>query len=181
MNDMRKFLSIILLTIPYLLLAQTSADLSKVPGVPIVHSPKSSQIYRGTPSIVRLPTGELLASNDVFSDKISVPNRTDIFISRDNGKRWNLKSTVDGAYWSTIFYHKGAVYLIGLDTSQGSHFAIRKSTDKGTTWTARTVIVEGAVMAHLLPLSLPMGAYTGLMSITEPIREVNGCQVIEYS
>lgn len=138
---MRKFAYILLLLTIEL---HASGDYSMVPGVVVAHSAKSTSVYRGTPSIVRLPTGELLATNDVFSDVLSVPNRTDVFISRDNGKHWSLKSTVPGAYWSTIFYHKGAVYLIGLDTSSGSHFGIRKSTDKGTNWTARTIIDSGA-------------------------------------
>jgi len=137
---MKRF-SYILLLLSFTL--HVSGDYSNVPGVVVAHNAKSTLIYRGTPSITKLPTGELLASNDVFSDSLKVPNRTDIFISRDNGKHWSLKSTVPGAYWSTIFYHNGAVYLIGLDTSVGNHFGIRKSTDKGTNWTARTIIAEG--------------------------------------
>src|SRR5690606_8101787 len=58
-------------------------EFSAVPGTVIVHSSTSSGIYRGTPSIVKLPNGHIITSNDVFGTGVS--NRTDIFASIDGG------------------------------------------------------------------------------------------------
>ena len=53
--------------LPALAVAQLSKQFPMVPGVPIVHSPKSSGKYIGTPSIVKMPGGDFIASHD-FSD-----------------------------------------------------------------------------------------------------------------
>lgn len=146
----KKFI-LLLLLFPMLLQAQSSDLFPMVPGVPVVHSPKSSGIFRGTPSLVRLPTGELLASNDVFSNG-SITNRTDIFISRNNGETWSYKATVPGAVWSGLFVHNGKVYLMGGDTSKGANFVIRTSADKGTTWSAPTVLIPGSCHGSSTPV-----------------------------
>ena len=140
-----------MMAFPLLVQAQSSDLFPMVPGVPVVHSPKSSGIYRGTPSIAKLPTGELIASNDVFSDN-SIANRTDIFISRDNGQYWSYKATVLGAVWSGLFVHNGKLYLMGADTSNGANFVIRCSTDKGSTWSAPTILIPGSCHGSSTPV-----------------------------
>jgi hypothetical protein len=64
-----------------------------------------------------------------------------IFQSRD-GAHWKKIATIDGAFWSTLFTHRGALYLIGPDKHHGN-VLIRRSTDAGVTWTSPTNSVTG--------------------------------------
>lgn len=128
----------------------TTNQFAQVPGVVVVHSPKSSGKYRGTPSLVKLPNGHILSSNDVFGT--GVPNATDIFISKDNGVSWSYVSTVTGAVWSGLFYHQNKLFLLGADVSQGANLVIRGSTDEGLTWSAPTIIVPGACHGSSTPV-----------------------------
>ncbi len=114
---------------------------SNVPGNVVVHSPKSSGIYRGTPSLVKLPNGHIITSNDVFGTGLS--NKTEIFVSKDNGTTWTKISTVQGAVWSGVFYHQNKLYLMGADTSNGPNLVIRGSDDEGKTWSSPTIVVGG--------------------------------------
>lgn len=130
-------------------------DFSNVPGTVIVHSPKSSGVFRGTPSIAKLPNGELIASNDVFGTGIS--NRTDIFRSVDNGNSWDSIASVNGAVWSGLFYHQNKLYLLGANTSGGANLVIRASADSGFTWSSPTVIVSGACHGSSTPVLFANG------------------------
>lgn len=115
--------------------ADQKPETSQVPGHVIDHSPASSGIYIGSPSIAVLPGGDYVASHDEFGPK-SVEHKsafTHIFRSADRGKTWSRISTIDGAFWSTLFVHRGELYLIGTTKHHGD-FVIRRSTDGGTTW-----------------------------------------------
>lgn len=99
----------------------------------------SSGIYLGSPSILKLANGTILASNDYFGpnrpkDAQGRSNYTSIHQSTDNGQTWNLLSNISGMYWANLFEHKGDVYLLGVTAATAS-IAIRKSTDGGLTWT----------------------------------------------
>lgn len=134
---------------------QGTGNFSNVPGTVVVHSPKTSGIYRGTPSLVKLPNGNIVASNDVFGTGIA--NRTDIFISKDNGKNWAQISSVNGAVWSGLFYHKNKLYLLGANTSGGANLVIRGSDNEGKTWSAPTIIVAGACHGSSTPVLFANG------------------------
>ena len=106
----------------------------------IAHSPASSEIYLGSPSMIRLGNGELLAAHDTFGPNApknshGEPNRTSIYRSADDGETWQKLCDIDDAYWSSLFELKGAVYLLGTACKNG-HIVIRRSTDFGNTWTA---------------------------------------------
>ncbi len=152
---MKKYI-LILFFIPVLFLNAQSSDLfPMVPGVPVVHSPKSSGIFRGTPSIALIPNGNIVASNDVFGtgpDGKSIPNRTDIFISRDKGLTWTYKTSINGAVWSGLFFVNNKLYLMGGDTSSGANFVIRSSSDQGSTWSAPTVLIPGPCHGSSTPV-----------------------------
>jgi hypothetical protein len=106
---------------------------ARVPGVVIAHSPASTQQYIGSPSIAVLPDGEYLASHDLFGPG-STRDRTRVYSSRDRGASWTFVTEITGQWWSTLFLHRGALYLIGTSREEG--FAvIRRSTDRGRTWT----------------------------------------------
>jgi hypothetical protein len=109
---------------------------SDPPGIVITHS-TSDQTYLGSPSIVQLPSGDLLASHDFFGPgavKDGVAGHTRYFVSSDKGLTWMLRSTLNGMYWSNLFIHRGALYAFG--TRGGvNDCIIRRSDDEGRTWT----------------------------------------------
>lgn len=108
-------------------------DFSQVPGVVIDHQPASTGQYIGSPSIAILPDGTYVACHDFFGPKTPEAKKTRVFASRDKGKTWTKLATLD-AFWSGLFVHNGALYLMGVTTDYG-HVAIRRSTDGGKTWT----------------------------------------------
>lgn len=107
----------------------------------------SSGTYLGSPSILKLANGTILASNDYFGsnrpqDSQGRSNYTSVHQSTDNGQTWSLASNISGMYWANLFEHKGNVYLLGVTAATAS-IAIRKSTDGGLTWTAPTSATNG--------------------------------------
>ncbi len=109
---------------------------AKVPGVVIDHVPASSGLYIGSPSLAVLPDGGYVASHDFFGPESNEfkSARTAVFGSADRGKTWKKRSEVQGAFWSSLFVHRGALYLLGPDRHHGN-ILIRRSTDGGVTWT----------------------------------------------
>ncbi len=110
-----------------------------VPGVVIDYSPASSGIYIGSPSLAVLTNGDYVASHDEFGPKSTEHSRaiSHVFRSGDRGGHWQKISTLDGAFWSTLFVHRSALYLIGPDKHHGN-VLIRRSLDGGTMWTSPT-------------------------------------------
>jgi endonuclease/exonuclease/phosphatase family metal-dependent hydrolase/dienelactone hydrolase len=104
-----------------------------VPGVIIDYSPASSRQYIGSPSIAVLPNGEYVASHDFFGPG-STYSKMSVFGSRDKGRTWTKRADLEGQWWSTLFVHKGALYLMGT-TKEYGFTVIRRSTDGGKTWT----------------------------------------------
>jgi sulfatase modifying factor 1 len=113
--------------------ASAGRDDSLVPGVVIDHSPAGSGIYLGSPSIAMLPNGFYIVSHDFFGPATN-EDQTAIFRSKDAGKTWEKLTDFYGQYWSTIFTHEGALYIMGTSTHNGD-IVIRRSTDGGLTWT----------------------------------------------
>lgn len=108
----------------------------EVPGVVIDHSAASSGKYVGSPSIAILPGGDYVASHDVFGPSSTEHKQavTRVFRSRDRGRTWKHLADVRGQFWSTLFVHRGDLYLMG--TYAHYHNAvIRRSSDGGRTWT----------------------------------------------
>lgn len=103
--------------------------------VTVSHYPKSSGIYVGSPSLCILPNGDYIASHDEFGPNSSeaMSAVTNIFRSSDKGKTWQRISRINGQFWSNMFYHDGALYIMGTVRHFGN-FVIRKSTDEGKTW-----------------------------------------------
>lgn len=127
------------------------------PGTVIVHSPKSDSIYRGTPSIIKI-WDKLYASNDVFGPGVN-GNRTELFVSIDNGVSWSqiTSATVSGAVWSGLFSYNDSLFLMGGDSGNGGRFVIRKYNKTSNTWSAPTVILNGACHGSATPVVIHNG------------------------
>ena len=104
-----------------------------VPGVVIDHIPASTRCYIGSPSIAVLPDGTYVASHDIFGPG-STSDTTLIFRSEDGGRTWRRCAEIKGQFWSSLFIHRGSLYLMGTSKHHGN-VIIRRSEDGGMTWT----------------------------------------------
>ena len=118
-----------------------------VPGVVIAHSPAATGQYIGSPSLAILPDGTYVASHDLFGPGTNF-DRMHVYQSADRGRSWRHIAELHGQWWSTLFMHQGALYLLGTSREYG-HIVIRRSSDAGHTWTT------------------PRNEYTGLLSATD--------------
>jgi hypothetical protein len=109
------------------------------PGVVIDHVPAASGTYVGSPSITIFPDGEYVASHDFFGPKTKEHESaiTAVFRSSDRGATWKKISEIQGQFWSTLFVHRNALYIIGTDRHHGNAI-IRRSSDGGATWSSPT-------------------------------------------
>lgn len=110
---------------------------AEVPGVVIDHVPAAEGRYVGSPSIVILPDGAYVACHDEFGPKSGQRTgaMTRVFRSEDRGKTWAKVADVGPAFWSTLFVHRGALYLLGTTFEYGD-LVIRRSDDGGRHWTS---------------------------------------------
>jgi hypothetical protein len=120
------------------------ADFSKVPGVVISHVPASTGFYVGSPSIVILENGDYVVSHDSrryrgpqHPEEDMTGDLTRIFRSKDRGLTWSHLTDLK-AFWSSLFVHRGVLYLIGPNKVYGD-VVIRRSLDGGRSWTEPTL------------------------------------------
>ncbi len=104
-----------------------------VPGTVIDHSPASSRSYVGSPSLAIWTNGDYVASHAFFGPG-SGNNRSAVFRSRDRGATWQKLAALEGQWWSTLFVHRGALYILGT-TKEYGNAVIRRSLDGGRNWT----------------------------------------------
>jgi len=100
--------------------------------------------YLGSPSLVRLPAdgphgGEIVATHDYFGrgcprNHEDEEHLSAVYRSPDDGRSWQPVTLIAGAFWSSLFVHRGALYLLGCSQQYGS-IVIRRSDDGGDTWT----------------------------------------------
>lgn len=130
---------------PTPLRAPTAAlTLPPAPGIVIHHSPRSSGLYIGSPSVAVLPTGDYLASHDFFGPKSEEYSAatTVVFRSIDRGASWREAARIKPLFWASLFVHGGAAYIIGTDKHHG-RILIRRSTDGGAHWTQPSDTANG--------------------------------------
>lgn len=138
-------------------------DFSKVPGVVVAHLPAAGRVYIGSPSVAVLDNGDYLVTHDLFGPG-STEHRsavTRVYRSSDRGATWSRLGDVQGAFWSTVFAHRGAAYLLGTTRHHGD-VVIRRSTDGGKTWTDPKDAASGLLRAgefHCAPV--PVVAHAG--------------------
>ncbi|AQG79563.1 sialidase family protein [Spirosoma montaniterrae] len=145
-----------------------------VPGNIVCYEPSSSQKYIGSPSLVTLPNGDYVASHDFFGPKSSEWQQavSRIYTSNNKGKTWRYLTEINGAFWSSLFVHKGELYLLGPDRHHGT-VLIRKSTDGGNTWTKPTNKENGVLLTgefHCAPM--PVMEYNG--RLWRPMETAHG-------
>lgn len=98
----------------------------------------ATKTYLGSPSLVRLASGDLLATHDYFGPGCPLNHEgeehlTSVYRSGDGGATWTNVTHVAGAFWNSLFTLDDAVYLIGASQQYGS-IVIRRSIDDGNTW-----------------------------------------------
>lgn len=95
-----------------------------------------------SPSLLRLPSGTLLASMDLFANG-APQNLTLVYRSEDNGRTWHYQNELFPCYWAKMFLHRGELYMLGVSNEYGD-LLIGKSEDEGRTYEAPTVIMRGS-------------------------------------
>ena len=116
----------------------------------VKYQPERSKSYIGSPSLVRLPDGALLASHDYFGQLFTLEGEnglTSIYRSEDDGQTWLNITHIINAYWGTLVSLPDAVYHIGVTRDYGD-IVVRRSLDGGFTWSVPKdgksgVIVKG--------------------------------------
>jgi hypothetical protein len=103
------------------------------------HQPEKTRTYLGSPSIVRLSDGALVAAHDYFGRGCPRNHEceealTSVYRSEDDGRTWTNVTHIMNAYWGTLFLHHGRLYHIGTSQQYGS-VVLRRSDDGGFTWT----------------------------------------------
>ncbi len=111
----------------------SSPATASVPGVVIDHRPAKLKCFIGSPSLAILANGNYVAAHDFFGSG-TTRNRTALFVSTNRGAAWQSLGEMSGQYWSSLFVHRGALYLMGTSGEYG-FVVIRRSTDGGRTWT----------------------------------------------
>jgi len=153
------------------------ASRSQVPGVVIDHSPAASGVYLGSPSIAMLPSGEYVASHDLFGPKTTEHQRavTRVFRSADKGQTWRHLSDINGQFWSTLFVHRGELYILGTLAHYGD-LVIRRSADSGRTWSEPKDAATGLLLSgrfHCAPVPVVVHAgrlWRAVEDTTDPGR-----------
>lgn len=97
----------------------------------LLYLPPNNKRYVNNPTIERLQDGTLIAS--CTSSGVGFNNY--FYKSTDGGQTWEYLSAISGTLWATLFEHNEALYLLGNNRAWGD-IVIRKSTDKGKTWSA---------------------------------------------
>lgn len=100
--------------------------------------------YLGSPSIVRVDDRTLVATHDIFGGG-SNWDRSQVFRSEDDGRTWAEVDAFDGQWWSTVFLHRGSLYLMGCNKEWGD-VVIRRSDDGGRSWTVPTGPADGRLL-----------------------------------
>lgn len=95
-----------------------------------------------SPSLVRLPSGALLASMDVYVGR-GAQNLTILFRSEDRGKSWRYVADLHPLFWANLFIHNGRLFAMGCSTEFGD-LIIGASDDEGITWTTPSHILYGS-------------------------------------
>ncbi|MFW6164015.1 MAG: sialidase family protein, partial [Planctomycetota bacterium] len=147
---------------------------SDVPGVVIDYQDARTRQYVGSPSLAVLPDGRYVASHDLFGPG-SRYSRTRVFRSADQGRTWRHLADLDGQFWSGLFVHRRALYVMGTSQRYGV-VVIRRSADGGATWTeprdATTGLLTDEPIYHTAPV--PVVVHRGRLWRAMEVRTRKG-------
>lgn len=120
-----------------------------IPGTVVSYSLASSTKFIGSPGLAKLADGTLVASHDEFGGGSSQDTSgiTRIDRSTDSGLSWSPSAVINGAFWSNLFVHNGALYLLGTSHQYGNA-VIRRSTDGGQSWSTPTSPASGLLASN---------------------------------
>ncbi len=139
-----------------------------VPGMVInyLHPEDKTYAFSGhslcSPTLVRLPSGDLITAMDVFSGQYGNSKLTLIFKSKDDGASWRYVTDIYPSFWPKLFMHRGRLYLFSGSQDYGD-MLIGRSDDEGETWSVPTHIISGCGPSEMGPHKGPM-----------PVIEFNG-------
>jgi len=100
--------------------------------------------YLGSPSLLRLPGGTLLASMDYFHRE-GGQNCTQLFRSQDDGASWNWLTDLYPCFWGKLFLHRDALYMLAVSAEYGD-LLVGRSGDGGRSWGTPAVIARGGAV-----------------------------------
>ena len=120
--------------------------------------PAATKTYIGSPSVCILPDGNYVASHDHFGPGSTEHQQalTSVFRSSDKGKTWEKVSEIYGQFWSNLFYHQDALYIMGTWKHHGN-LIIRRSDNGGTTWSEPADLYSGILREgeyHTAPMPM---------------------------
>jgi len=121
---------------------------SPVPGKVINYLHQRDQRYSFSgralcsPSIVKLPSGAIVCSMDVY-EGMKPQNLSFVFRSEDGGETWEYLCDLFPLFWGNLFFHKGRLYMMGCSTEFGD-VVIGASDDEGRTWTTPVHLFAGS-------------------------------------
>ena len=153
-------------------LDDSSLDLNEV-----AYHDEPSQIYLGSPSIVRLSTGRLVASHDFFGIGYNgQPRNASVYVSDDNGETWTFSSYIKHSYWTTLAVYNNVIYAIGTTSDSNAHIIIHRSSDNGASWNYNgddegVVLFNGSFATGATPIVIANKVmYRGIEAWTAPSR-----------
>lgn len=132
-----------------------------VPGTVVnyLHPEDTTFSYSGhslcSPSIVRLPSGDLMTAMDVYSGQFGNSKLTQLFKSNDNGGTWRYVTDIYPSFWPKLFVHRGKLYLLSCTQDYGD-LVIGRSEDEGKTWSKPVHILSGCGPSEMGPHKAPM-------------------------
>ncbi len=123
------------------------------------HHPKDrtydfSGRFTCSPSIVKLPSGRLLVSNDYYK-RNGGQNLTKIFYSDDEGASFHHLCDLYPCFWGKLFLHRNDLYMLATSTEYGD-LIISKSIDEGASFSEPVVIMKGGDAIKGGPHKAPM-------------------------
>jgi hypothetical protein len=121
----------------------------------VMYHSEPSHIYLGSPSILRLRSGDLLATADRFGSGFQTARNVSLYRSTNNGSSWNFHTWVLGMYWANLFEHSGRIYLLGTDGDGHSNIKISMSED-GLSWpvSQQAILFNGSYQTGPTPTLL---------------------------
>lgn len=144
MNTLKK--NLIVHSIVFVLFMNIGAVVAQAsfPGKIIAQSPDPVTMFLASPSIVILPDGTYIASHDSGGENANGVFSA-IYKSGDKGDTWELTTVLKDIRWANLFYHNDALYIMGVKNGMGD-VHIRRSTDKGNTWTLPSDANNGVLL-----------------------------------